>query len=261
MSTSMREKKMSETTRSSRKLPDFKQSVKLKYVKLGYHYLITHGMYILVPLFLSPLLLPFAAHLSKLSLEDLYALSDHHLRSNLASLTICSTLLVFLCTLYFLTRPRPVYLVNFSCYKPGNGNMCSREGFMVRTQRIGTFTDENIEFQRKITERSGISDFTYLPDALNRIPANPCLAEARKEAEMVMFGAIDEVLDKSCVEPKDIGILVVNCSLFNPTPSLSARIVNHYKLGGNVLSYNLDPAEEKNPWMDEIHNFPVQIPG
>jgi 3-ketoacyl-CoA synthase len=65
------------------------------------------------------------------------------------------------------------------------------------------------------------------------------MAEARKEAEEVMFGAIDEVLEKTGVKAKDIGILVVNCSLFNPTPSLSAMIVNHYNLRGNVLSYNL----------------------
>ncbi|GAU35195.1 hypothetical protein TSUD_31250 [Trifolium subterraneum] len=65
------------------------------------------------------------------------------------------------------------------------------------------------------------------------------MAEARKEAEEVMFGAIDELLEKTGVKAKDIGILVVNCSLFNPTPSLSAMIVNHYKLRGNVQSYNL----------------------
>lgn len=38
---------------------------------------------------------------------------------------------------------------------------------------------------------------------------------------------------------KDVDILVVNCSLFNPTPSLSAMIVNHFKMRSNVLSYNL----------------------
>lgn len=38
---------------------------------------------------------------------------------------------------------------------------------------------------------------------------------------------------------KDIDILVVNCSLFNPTPSLSAMIVNHFKMRSNVLTYNL----------------------
>ncbi|KAM1940256.1 hypothetical protein ACFX13_027978 [Malus domestica] len=36
---------------SSRNLPNCKNSIKLKYVKLGYHILITHGMYH----FLSPL--------------------------------------------------------------------------------------------------------------------------------------------------------------------------------------------------------------
>ena len=38
---------------------------------------------------------------------------------------------------------------------------------------------------------------------------------------------------------KDIDILVVNCSLFNPTPSLSAMIVNHFNMRSDVLSYNL----------------------
>ncbi|KAE8704783.1 3-ketoacyl-CoA synthase 19 [Hibiscus syriacus] len=72
-----------------------------------------------------------------------------------------------------------------------------------------------------------------------RVPPNPCMAEARKEAEAVMFDAIDELLEKSGVKAKDIGILVVNCILFNPTPLLSAMVVNRYKLRGNILSYNL----------------------
>ena len=36
-----------------------------------------------------------------------------------------------------------------------------------------------------------------------------------------------------------IDILVVNCSLFNPTPSLSAMIINHFKMRSNIVSYNL----------------------
>ncbi|KAK4730229.1 hypothetical protein R3W88_023217 [Solanum pinnatisectum] len=107
------------------------------------------------------------------------------------------------------------------------------------SKSVGTFSDGNLEFQRKIVERSGLGDSTYLPEAVTNVPPNPCMAEARKEAEAVMFGAIDELLAKTSVKPKDIGILVVNCSLFNPTPSLSAMIVNHYKLRGNVISYNL----------------------
>ena len=110
---------------------------------------------------------------------------------------------------------------------------------MERSTAAGAFTDENLAFQRKILERSGLGQDTYFPDALLRVPANPSMAEARKEAEIVMFGAIDELLKKTGVKVKDIGVLVVNCSLFNPTPSLSAMIVNHYKLRGNVTSLNL----------------------
>jgi 3-ketoacyl-CoA synthase len=101
------------------------------------------------------------------------------------------------------------------------------------------YQQENLDFQRKILERSGLGQDTYFPDAVLNVPPNPCMAEARKEAEMVMFGAIDELLAKTRVKPKDIGILIVNCSLFNPTPSLSAMVVNHYKLRGNISSFNL----------------------
>ncbi|XP_068653645.1 3-ketoacyl-CoA synthase 11-like [Aristolochia californica] len=219
---------------SSRILPDFKQSIKLKYVKLGYHYLITHGMY----LFLTPLLALIAAQLSTLSFQDLHDLWDH-LRYNLISVILSSTLLVFLCTLYFLTRPRPVYLVNFACYKPDEARKCTRQIFMQRSSLTGSFTPENLEFQRKILERSGLGESTYLPEAVLNVPPNPCMAEARKEAEAVMFGALDELFEKTNIKPKDVGILIVNCSLFNPTPSLSAMLINHYKLRGNIKSYNL----------------------
>ncbi|RWV92365.1 hypothetical protein GW17_00045269 [Ensete ventricosum] len=219
---------------SSSRLPDFKQSVKLKYVKLGYHYLITHGMY----LFFSPLIAVVFAQLSTFSFKDLHDLWDH-LRFNLISVVLCSTLLVFLSTVYFLTRRRPVYLVNFACYKPEDARKCTRQIFMDRSTSAGSFTEENLAFQRKILERSGLGESTYLPEAVLNVPPNPCMAEARKEARTVMFGAIDELLAKTNVKPKDIGILIVNCSLFNPTPSLSAMVVNHYKLRGNIVSFNL----------------------
>ncbi|XP_021741629.1 3-ketoacyl-CoA synthase 11-like [Chenopodium quinoa] len=218
----------------SRKLPDFKQSVRLKYVKLGYHYLITHAMYLL----LTPFVVILAAQLSTFSLEDINLLWEH-LQYNLISVIICSTLIVFLSTLYFMTRPRPVYLVNFSCAKPNDCLKCPRTYFMDKTESAGVFSDQILGFQRKILERSGLGEETYLPESLHNTPPNPSMASARAEAEEVMYGAIDELLAKTNVKPKDIGILVVNCSLFNPTPSLSAMIVNHYKLRGNIVSYNL----------------------
>ncbi|CAI9775929.1 unnamed protein product [Fraxinus pennsylvanica] len=215
-------------------LPNFLLSVKLKYVKLGYHYLISHAMYLL----LVPLLGIVSAHFSTLSVKDLVLLWNQ-LKFNLVTVVVCSVLMVFLGTVYFMTRPRSVYLVDFACYKPKPEVMCSKEIFMETSRRAGLFTEENLAFQKKVLERSGIGQKSYFPEAILRVPANPCMAEARREAEMVMFGAIDDLLAKTGVKAKDIGILVVNCSLFNPTPSLSTMIVNHYKLRGNILSYNL----------------------
>ncbi|PON40176.1 Very-long-chain 3-ketoacyl-CoA synthase [Parasponia andersonii] len=216
------------------KLPNFLLSVRLKYVKLGYHYLITNAMYIL----LIPLLAIASAHVSTLTYQDLLQLWNH-LKFNLVWVTLCSSLIVFLATFYFMTRPRKVYLVNFACYKPEPARTCTREIFMERSKLTGSFSEENLAFQKKILERSGLGQKTYMPEAVLRVPPNPSMEEARKEAEAVMFGAIDGLLEKTGVKAKDIGILIVNCSLFNPTPSLSAMIVNHYKLRGNIMSFNL----------------------
>ncbi|KAK2453853.1 3-ketoacyl-CoA synthase [Trifolium repens] len=138
-----------------------------------------------------------------------------------------------------MSRTRGIYLVDFACYKPPIELSSTIQTFVERSIITKAFTDENILFQKKILERSGLGQKTYFPPSIRRFPPNPCMDEARKEAEEVMFGAIDEVLEKTGVKAKDIGILVVNCSLFNPTPSLSAMIVNRYNLGENVMSYNL----------------------
>ncbi|KAK9755452.1 hypothetical protein RND81_01G026300 [Saponaria officinalis] len=222
---------------SNNKVPNLKSSVRLKYVKLGYHYLISNFMYfILVPLILTVIC---TVNISLHSVQDMVQLSMDLVKYNFVMVFICTALLVFLGTVYFMSRPRKVYLVNFACYKSDPARKVPRELFMNRTENLGAFSQPNVEFQRKIIERSGLGQDTYFPEALIRVPPNPCMAEARKEAELVMFGAIDELLAKTRVKAKDIGVLVVNCSLFNPTPSLSAMIVNHYKLRGNILSYNL----------------------
>ncbi|KAK4855702.1 hypothetical protein QYF36_010003 [Acer negundo] len=117
--------------------------------------------------------------------------------------------------------------------------MCSKELYMKLVKQGGKFTEESIAFKKKILERSGIGDMTYGPEGLMQIPPIRSMVDARKETESVIVGAIDEFLAKTGVKPRDIGILVVNSSLFNPTPSLSAMVVNRYKLRGNILSYNL----------------------
>ncbi|OVA09868.1 FAE1/Type III polyketide synthase-like protein [Macleaya cordata] len=139
--------------------------------------------------------------------------------------------------MYFMSRPRDVFLVDFACYKPVDELRVSHDIFIQRAALL--FTEENLEFQKKILEKSGLGHSTYLPESMWRMPPNTCMAEARKEIETVIFGAIDEVLAKTGIKALDIGILIVNSSLFNPIPSLCSMIINQYKLKSDVLSYNL----------------------
>jgi len=41
------------------------------------------------------------------------------------------------------------------------------------------------------------------------------------------------------IQPRQVGCVIVNSSLFNPTPSLSACIMNHFKMGSKTINYNL----------------------
>jgi len=55
----------------------------------------------------------------------------------------------------------------------------------------------------------------------------------------VCFTAIRDVLNKTGVQARQVKVVVVNCSLFNPTPSLSATIMNHFKMSSSTINYNL----------------------
>lgn len=54
-----------------------------------------------------------------------------------------------------------------------------------------------------------------------------------------MFASVDTLLSTTRVHPRDIQIVIVNCGILNTTPSLSAMLINHYKLKHNVQSFNL----------------------
>ncbi|GMI74512.1 3-ketoacyl-CoA synthase 9 [Hibiscus trionum] len=220
--------------RQRRRLPDFLQSINLKYVKLGYHYLITH----LLTLCLVPFMAVIVVEASRLSLNDFHQLWIQ-LQYNLGSFVVFSAVVVFASTVYIMSRPRSVYLVDYSCYLPPPHLKVKYQKFMEHSKLTGDFAESSLEFQRNILERSGLGEETCVPEAMHYLPSRPTMSAAREEAEQVMFGALDKLFANTNVKPRDIGILVVNCSLFNPTPSLSAMIINKYTMRGNVRSFNL----------------------
>ncbi|KAG5098706.1 hypothetical protein JHK82_048560 [Glycine max] len=131
-----------------------------------------------------------------------------------------------------------LYVVDFACYKPEKERKISVEGFLKMGEESVGFEEESRQFQRKISTRAGLGDETYFPRRITSCSPKLCMSKARLEVEAVMFGALDALLVITGVVPKDIDISMVNCSLFNPTPSLPAMIVNHYRPRSNIKSYN-----------------------
>ncbi|CAI9107732.1 OLC1v1007166C1 [Oldenlandia corymbosa var. corymbosa] len=151
------------------------------------------------------------------------------------------TSIIFIILLKILTlkRRQKVFVVDFSCYKPRVTEMFSKEKAIERAKLYGYQTEKTIESMKMMMDKAGLGDSTYLPNNLMRVPHDLSLSSSREETERVMFGAIDELLSKTKVKAQDIGILVVNCSLFQVVPSLSCTIVNRYKLRDNIASYSL----------------------
>ena len=224
------------------RLPDFLQSVKLKYVRLGYGYTVNAATIILFLLIL-PLFVSVLIQLTGLELEWITELWTNQAvrieRIDAATRLAGSGVILFFFGLYWGKRSRPVYLVDFSCYKPEDERKMSVESFLKMTEDNGVFAPDTVNFQTRISNRSGLGDETYLPRGITSNPPQLSMEQARSEAESVMFGALDSLFKKTGIKPNQIDILIVNCSLFNPTPSLSSMIVNHYKLKTDIKSYNL----------------------
>lgn len=65
------------------------------------------------------------------------------------------------------------------------------------------------------------------------------MAHARLEFEVTCFSAVQELLERTGVSPKQVGAVIVNSSLFNPTPSLAAMIMNRFGMPSTTINYNL----------------------
>ena len=100
-----------------------------------------------------------------------------------------------------------------------------------------------MDFQKRLIAVSGLGDSTYLPYGIvDTFPPEINMQRARDEVllvnsslslclrKQVLTGCCDDVFRKTGIKPQDVDLLIVNCSLFNPTPSIAAMIVNKYKM-------------------------------
>ncbi|KAK6927954.1 FAE1/Type III polyketide synthase-like protein [Dillenia turbinata] len=214
-------------------LPDYSNSVKLKYVKLGYQYLVNH----ILTFLLVPIILTILIQVLSLRLDEIIKLLTA-LKLDLVQILCSSFLVLFTLTLYFMSKPRSIYLLDYACFKPPVTCRVPFSTFMEHS-KLNTSDSKSVNFQMRILERSGLGEETALPPANHYIPPRPTMEDARAEAEQVIFSAVDSLLGKTNLKAKDIDILIVNCSLFSPTPSLSAMVINKYKMRSNIKSFNL----------------------
>nr|XP_043626858.1 3-ketoacyl-CoA synthase 5-like [Erigeron canadensis] len=148
-------------------------------------------------------------------------------------------LTISILTFYYMNQPQTVYLVDFACFKAPLALRVSYSTMVEHANIILAEQPKSISFQIKMFQRSGLGEETCLPAPIHYIPPNPNMMDGRDEAHWVIFSVMDSLLQQTGISPKDIDILIVNCSLFAPTPSLSAMVVNKFNLRTNVKSYNL----------------------
>ena len=111
-------------------------------------------------------------------------------------------------------------------------------------QHLQAYNEEALTFIAKISEKSGLSPTeTHLPKAINpcHVGSTPDITidSSMAEARMCTCGAIDGLLNKTGLSASDVDILVTCCSIFCPTPSISAMIVNEFKMKPSIQSYHL----------------------
>jgi len=149
-------------------------------------------------------------------------------------------LVILSCYIFLLilkSRPSPIYLVDYSCLKPPSICQIPHSTFIEHTRNF--MDKQSITFMTKILNQSGQSDETYIPPALHYIPPKSDYQEVISEVHMVLFPVFEDLLAKTKLTPRDIDVLIVNCSGFCPAPSLSSIIVNKFRMREDIKSYTI----------------------
>lgn len=147
--------------------------------------------------------------------------------------------IVALIVVYFRFQTSCIYLVDFTCYKPPDHLRVPISMCMEQLKVSNIFDQESNDFQVKVLERSGIGSEACIPDSLHQLPLDATLKMAREETELVLFTIVQDLLSRHDIDPKNIDIIVSNCSIFCPTPSITSLVISRFGLRSNVKSFSL----------------------
>ncbi|KAG9441513.1 hypothetical protein H6P81_017367 [Aristolochia fimbriata] len=160
-----------------------------------------------------------------------------HPELKMLKVVYCNCLICYSLYRLVISRHRNVYLVDFTCYRPPATCRVPFSTFVEHGRLV--YDEYRGHFLQRVLGKSGIGHETGLPPAIHYVPPEPTGAAAAAESRDVVFSLVDDVFERTGLDPGDIDILVVNCNVFAPTPSLASVIVAKYGMRRNVKSYNL----------------------
>ncbi|CAN0853956.1 3-ketoacyl-CoA synthase 12 [Linum grandiflorum] len=158
----------------------------------------------------------------------------------LQTFLIISPLLLLLWKYLDNKRHSNCYILDYECYKPSDDRKLDTEfcgDVIKRNKNLGLL---EYQFLLKAIVSSGIGEQTYAPSMVFQgREETPTLQDGIEEMDEFFHLTIDKLLKRSGVSPQEIDLLVVNISMLAAVPSLSSRIVNHYKMREDVKTFNL----------------------
>ncbi|CAK7325600.1 unnamed protein product [Dovyalis caffra] len=131
-------------------------------------------------------------------------------------------------------------MLAYECYKPSEDrkldtDTCAK--IVLRNKHLGI---EEYKFLFHTIVSSGLGEGTYVPrNIISGQEDSPTLKDSITEMDDIIFDSLDKLFAKTGISPSEIDILVVNVALFSPAPSLSARVVHHYKMRSDIKTFNL----------------------
>ena len=155
------------------------------------------------------------------------------------------TFLLLCIILWIVRHDDPVYLMSFATFQAPESWKVTHAQLVDIMRKQGCFSNDSIDFMARLLERSGTGQATAWPPGIvqclhdDKTPADRSIEASRNEASTIICDIVDKALKKARVHPKEIDVLVINCSLFSPTPSLCALVISKFGMRSDIQSFNL----------------------
>lgn len=133
------------------------------------------------------------------------------------------------------------YMIDYELYKGKDEMKLGIDECAKIVLRNKNLRKEEYKFMLKTFVNSGLGDETYGTKniILGKAEQHPTLADSLSEMDAIIYDTLDCIFSRSNISPSEIDILVVNVCLLPAVPSLTSRIINHYKMRQDVKAYNL----------------------